>query len=156
MTNPIVRSAVVTGTVASITALAALTLLAKFERKGALQPVNATSHWLHGAQAAQRTTADVPHTLVGYATHHGSGVFWALPFQAWLARRPPRSGSELLRDATVMSAIAAAVDYGVVPRRLTPGWELVLSKTSLLAAYAALALGFFAGARLAEAVERRV
>jgi hypothetical protein len=28
---------------------------------------------------------------------------------------------QLLRDATVMSAIAAGVDYGITPKRLTPG-----------------------------------
>jgi hypothetical protein len=52
----------------------------------------------------------------------------------------------MLRDATVMAAIAAAVDYGMVPKRLTPGWETVLSKRSIVAAYGVLALGLAAGA----------
>jgi hypothetical protein len=150
MTSSIIRSALVTGTVASVVCAGALALLAKTEKKSALQPVNATSHWLNGAQAADRNSADAAHTLVGYATHHASAVFWALPFQAWLNIRPPRSTLELVRDATIMSGIAAAVDYRVVPRRFTPGWELALSKASLFAAYAALAIGLFAGARIAE------
>src|SRR3954467_15280187 len=135
MRSPILRSAFVTGTIASVVSSAALALLAKMERKSALQPVNATSHWLKGAEAASRNTADAAHTLVGYTTHHASTVFWALPFQAWLAIRQRPSAQQLLRDAAVMSAIAAVVDYGVVSRRLTPGWELVLSKTSLVVAY---------------------
>jgi hypothetical protein len=49
-----------------------------------------------------------------------------------------------------MSAIAAVVDYGVAPKRLTPGWELVLNKRSIVAAYGALALGLAAGALLTQ------
>src|SRR4051812_25952820 len=146
----LLQSALITGTVASVVSTAVLAFLARREGKSALQPVNATAHWLKGPQAANRQTADAAHTLLGYTTHHASAVFWALPFQAWLAIRSRPSAPELLRDAAVMSAIAATVDYGVVSKRFTPGWELVLSKTSLVAAYGALALGLFAGARIAE------
>jgi hypothetical protein len=50
-----------------------------------------------------------------------------------------------------MSAIAAAIDYGATPKRLTPGWELVLSKRSMAATYGAMALGLAAGALVARA-----
>jgi hypothetical protein len=50
----------------------------------------------------------------------------------------------------VVAAIAAAVDYGLVPKRLTPGWESVLSKRSILATYGVLALGLAAGAMLTQ------
>jgi hypothetical protein len=155
MSSPILQSALVTGTVASVVSSAALALLAKIENKSALQPVNATSHWLKGDEAAHHQTADAAHTLVGYTTHHASTVFWAVPFQAWLSIRPKASTLELLRDAIAMSGIAAAIDYGVTPKRFTPGWELVLSKTSMFAAYGALAIGLFAGARLAEGLLHR-
>jgi hypothetical protein len=145
----ILASALVTGTAASLVSAGALALLARAEGKGALQPTNATSHWLHGDSAAIHREADVRHTLVGYGTHHASAIFWALPFQMWLASRRPRTPVGLLRDACVMSAIAAAVDYGVTPRRLTPGWELVISKRSMVAAFGAMALGLTAGALLA-------
>jgi hypothetical protein len=126
-------------------------LLAWAEGKSAVQPTNATSHWLHGDRAASHREPDVAHTLVGYATHHASTLFWAVPFEAWLAARPPRTTAELLRDACAMSAIAAAIDYGVTPKRLTPGWELVLSKRSMATTYGAMALGLAAGALLARA-----
>lgn len=144
-------SALVTGTVASVVSAAVLALLARTEGKGVLQPTNATSHWLHGANAAAHREFDAAHTLVGYTTHHASAVFWAVPFEAWLPARPPRSPGKLLRDACAMSAIAAAVDYGLTPKRFTPGWELVLSRRSLVATYGALALGLAAGAMLARA-----
>jgi hypothetical protein len=144
-------SALITGTIASIASTAALALLAGTEGKSVVQPTNATSHWLHGGSAASHREPDAAHTLVGYATHHASTLFWAVPFEAWLAFRPPRNTAELLRDACAMSAIAAAVDYGATPRRMTPGWELVLSKRSIAATYGAMALGLAAGAFLARA-----
>jgi hypothetical protein len=144
-------SALVTGTAASIVSTAALALLARAEGKGAFQLTNATSHWLHGDSAASYPGADAAHTLVGYATHHASTLFWAVPFEAWLAVRPPRTTAGLLRDACAMSAIAAAIDYGVTPKRLTPGWELVLSKRSMAATFGAMALGLAAGTLVARA-----
>ena len=148
--SEILLSAAITGTVASLTTTAALAALAKAEGKGALQPTNSTSHWLHGEEAGHVDRADAAHTLVGYGTHHASAFFWALPFEAWLAMRPPRSTSELLSDAAVMAGIAAAVDYGLVPKRLTPGWEEVLSKRSVAVTFAAMALGLAAGAAISD------
>ena len=84
-------SALVTGTVASLVSTAALALLARAEGKGTFQPTNATSHWLHGDGAALHREPNAAHTLVGYATHHASTLFWAVPFEAWLAARPPRT-----------------------------------------------------------------
>lgn len=139
----------VTGTVAGLASAAMLALLARAAGKGTLQPINATSHWLHGRKAASRGQLDAAHTLVGFATHCASAVFWALPFQFWQTRRRSRSLGALLGGACITSAVAAAVDYGVTPKRFTPGWELVLGKRSLVVTYAALALGLAAGARLA-------
>jgi hypothetical protein len=47
-----------------------------------------------------------------------------------------------------MSTIAALVDYGITPKRFTPGWEEMLSKRSMGLTYAAMALGLTAGAML--------
>ena len=139
-------ASLVTGTIASVVSTAALAALAKAEDKSAAQPLNATSHWLHGDGAAAVTDVDAEHTGVGYATHHASAVFWAVPFEAWQHYRPAQSNGELIRDAVVMSTLAAVVDYGLTPRRLTPGWELVLRKPSMIGAFAALAAGLAAGA----------
>lgn len=145
-------SAAISGTAASIAAALALALAAKSERRGALQPINATSHWLHGTAAARHSEADISHTLVGYGTHHASSLFWALPFQAWVESRPTGSLTRLMCKAAAVSAIAAAVDYGITPKRLTPGWELVLSKRSIGAVYGAMAIGLALGAILARNV----
>jgi hypothetical protein len=150
----IATSALVTGTVASLISTATLAVLARCEGKSAAQPTNATSHWLHGDEAGGRALADMAHTGVGYATHHASAVFWALPFELWLAKSPPKSAQDLVTRAAVMSAVAAAIDYGITPRRLTPGWELTLSKPSMAGAFASLALGLAAGALVSRELRR--
>jgi hypothetical protein len=124
----------------------ALAAAAKIEGKGALQPINATSHWLNGDAAAEVELPTARHTLVGFATHVLSAIFWAAPFEAWLALNPPRTPGALLRDAAAMAGIAAVVDYGATPKRFTPGWELVLSKGSMLAAYLGFTIGLAGGA----------
>ena len=139
------RFALLSGTIASAASTAALALLARAEGKGALQPVNSTSHWRNGERAASFKEADLAHTAVGYATHHAATVFWAVFFEWWLGARRP-AALPLVRDALAMSAVAAAVDYGATPKRFTPGWEFVLSKRSMAGAYAAMALGLAAGA----------
>ena len=138
-------AAFVSGSVTSLVSTAGLALLAEAEGKAPLQPLNATSHWLNGDIAATLRNADARHTVVGYATHHASCLFWAVPFAAWQATRPAPIGGKLMCDAVLMAAVAAAVDYGATPKRFTPGWELVLSKTGMVAAYGVLALGFVAG-----------
>lgn len=153
-TAPAAR-ALVTGAVAGLAAAAALSLLARAEGKGALQPINATSHWLHGSKAARCDELDARHTLIGFATHCASAVFWALPFEFWRARRRSSANGTLLRDAGLTSAVAAAIDYGATPKRFTPGWELVLSKRSLVVAYGALALGLASGTKLAQVLVGR-
>lgn len=139
-------SAVVTGTIATLVSTAALAALAKTEGKGAFQPTNATSHWLNDDEAAEVDLPTVEHTGVGFLTHHASAIFWAAPFEAWLAINPPRTYWTLLRDAFAMSGVAAIVDYGLTPKQLTPGWELVLSKKSMVATYVVFAFGLAAGA----------
>jgi len=140
------QRASVSGTVASVAITLALAVLARREGKRAVQPMNATSHWLHGKRAARVRKADAAHTLVGYLTHHASAVFWAYLFERWLGRR--RGILAVLPRAAATSGIAAAVDYGLVPRRLTPGWEHVVSTRSLKTAYVVMGVALAAGVLL--------
>ncbi|WP_245364293.1 hypothetical protein [Sinorhizobium americanum] len=139
-------AAVASGTIASLTTTAVLSLLARLEGRSIFQPANATSHWLHGEKAGHVRVADTKHTLVGYCTHHLSAIFWALPFEAWLSADRSGKATFTLRKAAITAAFAYLVDYHLVPKRLTPGWETVLSKRSIGLTYVALALGLAAGA----------
>ncbi len=130
---------------ATATSSVALAAAARWEGRGALQPVNATSHWLNGDAAGEVVAADLRHTGVGFATHAAATFFWATLFEAWVGRRA-RSPVRLATEAAAMSAVAAAVDYLATPERFTPGWEFVLSKRGMALAYAAMAAGLAAGA----------
>ncbi len=141
-------AALAAGSVAALLSGVALALAAEAEGKAPLRPLNATSHWLNGDFAGLYAGADGRRTGVGAATHHAACLFWALPFLAWQRARPAETSGALLRDAALMSALAAAVDYGATPKRFTPGWELVLSKAGMVGAYAGLAVGLAAGAAL--------
>jgi hypothetical protein len=138
---------IISGSIATAVTTVALGLLARAEGIGAFQPTNSTSHWLHGDSAGTVKKVDIAHSAVGYTTHHASAVFWAFPFEWRLAQSPQEpTTARLARDASIMAAIAAFVDYGLVPKRLTPGWETVLSKRSIAATYVALAAGLTVGA----------
>ena len=146
----ILRSAFVSGSWASFGSATALAVAARAEGKVAVQPINATSHWLNGEAAGSHEGLDGAHTVVGFLTNHAASIFWAVVFEAWRARRPPAGPLPMLRDALILSAVAAAVDYGPTPKRFTPGWEFVLSKKGMAAAYAGLAVGLAAGALLTQ------
>lgn len=149
----IVSRALSSGTIAALLSAATLAVLGRQHGKGAAQPINATSHWLHGNSAASQRRPDLRHTVVGFATHHASAVFWALLFEA--LRGPRRAGASrsrsTVRAAAATAAIASAVDYGLMPRRWTPGWELVLPASAVAAALLALGAGLAIGGSIDDA-----
>lgn len=151
------RSAAVRLLAETVSATAAsalvLALVARLEGRGALQPLNATSHWLNGEGAAERTACTWRATGVGLATHLAATGFWALVYEAWLSRGD-RSVPDVIGKAAAMAGVAAAVDYRATPKRFTPGWEFVLSPGAMAAAYVALGAGLAAGARTGGAGRR--
>ena len=102
----------------------------------ATSPLNATSHIVWGREAAHHDSASFKYTATGLALHYGSAVFWALMYEML-------PGPAALRAAAT-TGLAYVTDYHVVPKRLTPGFELRLSKPSLAAIYIALAVGLCA------------
>lgn len=138
------------GAGAAVGAVAAIMTLAKAEGKPVLAPVNASSHWLWGDKAGQQTQADLEHTGLGGATNIAAGLMWGGLLGAHLQRtRPGPVG--MVRDGAVLGAIAGLLDYGLLPRRLSPGWELVLSGRSVVLAMAGMATGAVIGGFAARA-----
>ena len=134
----VLRRAAVSGTVAAVMSGLTVALLARRRTGHLASGPNATSHVLWGESAGRCHEADLRHTGVGAAIHHASGVFWAAGFEWLLAtRRRPHP----VVAATAVTAVAYVVDYHLVPKRLTPGFELHLSGREMLGVYAALAAG---------------
>jgi len=133
--------ALCSGTLASLLSTLALGAACRLRGASFASGSNATSQWLWGRSAWRRQRVDVRHTVVGYAIHHASSVFWATAFEAWQLLRPPPARGMTLRRAVTVAAVAGVVDYTLVPKRLTPGFEAHLRPTTIPLVYAAFALG---------------
>ena len=133
-------NAVVSGSIACAVVLAAVAALGPRTRR-AVAPINAISHVLWGASAAHATRPDLRHTVPAVAINEGAGIFWAALYERAFGRlaEEGRFARALLGGAGI-AALAYVVDYHLVPKRLTPGWEYHLRGPSLAAVYGALAL----------------
>ena len=127
------RGVLVSGTVAGTAAAIAVSLAGRREAGALAAPLNATSHIVWGNEAAQRDEWSAKYTGIGAALHYASAVFWAALYELLPGPAPAR--------ALATAATAYIVDYHVVPRRLTPGWEKRISGRALAATYGALAVG---------------
>lgn len=136
------------GLCAGLAALAALAVAAGRRNRSPWRPINATSHWIHGPRSGSVSRPDLAHTGTGFTTHMLASFWWALPFSAMIGRSARPSPSRVVAAAAGTTALAALVDYGLVPKRLTPGWELALPKSDLMMAYVAMGLGLVLGTYL--------
>jgi hypothetical protein len=140
------RRAMLPGAVSAVSSAATAAWRARKEGASAWVPLNDVTHTIWPDEAQRASNLSVRHTLFGFAIHTAASIFWAAGYDVL---RAPRERPAPRRDAATAAAIAATawcVDYHVVPKRLTPGFEAHLSKRSLAWVYGALALGLFAGA----------
>lgn len=136
------RDGLVSGTVASIVSTISLAIFGKAELDESAAPVNAPSQWIWGRHAPYENRFSLRYTVVGYAIHHAASVFWAILHEKFRPRLSPASrATTVMAPAIATSAAAYAVDFYVIPKRLTPGFEHRLSKRSLLMVYGTFALG---------------
>jgi len=140
--------AVAIGSIASLAVHGVLAIFGRSAGRSAFAPVNATSHIVYGPAAGAVDEADLPHTGVGAAINHGASIFWAVPLAWWLATRRETSTADIVLGAAATGIAAGVVDYGVVPRRLSPGWHLALPARSVAGTFGALAVGLALGALL--------
>ena len=149
------REGAVAGTVATLLSTALLAVIGRRENRSAVAPVNAVSHWLWGDESLHADGADLRHTLTGFLTHHLAAVFWASLYSLLHGHREEaKTPVQAVAGGIATSAVAYAVDYHVVPKRLTPGWEHRMAPRPLAATYGSLAVGFALGALLLGALDR--
>jgi hypothetical protein len=141
LTKTTLARALVSGTVAA----AAITIVASLASRRATgsypAAINATSHALWPDSAARQDGYSWKYTGTGFLTNYGASIFWALVYEALAPRRRAADRREAALRGLGVSALAYVTDYYVVPRRLTPGFELRLPRRALAPIYAALALG---------------
>ncbi|HVE52190.1 MAG TPA: hypothetical protein VNB23_02275 [Ramlibacter sp.] len=142
------REGAVSGTLAGLLSAAVLLASGRRENGSAVAPVNAESHWLWGDESLRVDRATVRHTLAGFVTHQLSTVLWATLYALVRGRRKPVDLPGALLGGIATSAAAAAIDYTLVPKRFTPGFENRLSTGSMVAVFGAIAAGVALGSLL--------
>jgi len=143
------REGLVSGTLAGLLSAVVLAVTGKRETGSAVAAVNAESHWLWGDESLQEDRPTLRHTLTGFVTHQLSTVFWATLYALVRGeRKAVHRVPEALIGGIATSVAAAAIDYTLVPKRVTPGFEHRLSKTSMVGVFAAIAAGIAIGALL--------
>ncbi|MGN6519599.1 MAG: hypothetical protein ACTHK2_09280 [Dokdonella sp.] len=140
------------GSIASLASTAVVVWASRRHTGYAAAGTNAASQGVFGENARRRRRASVLHTAIGYAIHHASSLLWTRAYCSDFARRwIPSRGA---RAATV-ALLAALVDYGVVPRRFTPGFEAHLPRRAIAVVYAAFGAGLWLSARVHDPGRRR-
>jgi hypothetical protein len=141
------REGVVAGTVAGVLSSIVLAALGRRQAGSAEAPINAASHWLWGDESLSEDGRTWRHTLTGFLTQHAASIMWATLYSRVYGHKPEaKQVPQALAGGVATSAVAYLVDYKVVPRRLTPGYEHRLNGLGMLAVYVTLAAGFALGA----------
>jgi hypothetical protein len=146
------RAALLSGSAASLLSSLALAWRGRREVHDAAAPLNGPSQWVWGTQAPYARGFSVRHTVVGYAIHHVASIFWALAYER--CRPKAARPASAVAAAVAIAATASFVDYRLTPKRLEPGFDKRLSRSSLVLVYAAFAAGL-AAATLAGLSRRR-
>lgn len=140
--------ALVSGSIASALSAAYLVWAGR-RRSEPAAPVNAISHWFFGDRALRRDGPSLRYTLTGYLAHHGASLFWAiLHAKSWAAKQEHKEPLPAAAGALAAAGIACLVDYQLVPKRLTPGFEHRLGKPELANVYLCFAAGLLVGTLL--------
>jgi hypothetical protein len=134
-----------TGFLAGLTTTVAAATCGAMEGQTPVAPLNAVSHILYGDRAALEEGASAQFTLPGMALNAAAVGSWAAVYEAAFGETADKDPFFGLVGGVAVSALAYITDYYVVPRRLTPGFELRLSNKSLFGIYASLALSLGLG-----------
>lgn len=135
------RDGAVSGAIAGAATAAVASLCGARDSGSAIAPINATSHVVHGREAADATHIDLKHTGIGFPVHVGSAMLWATLYERAFGSAADRGNlGQALAGGYAVAALAYLTDYHAVPKRLTPGWEERVSGGSLALIYTALAL----------------
>ncbi len=130
------------GATASLLSAAVLAVASKRETGSPFACLNATSHWIWGDGAACHQEASLRYTGAGYLIHHAASCFWGVLYECALGeqvdRLPPAAK---VGAGMAAAAFACLVDYRMVPHRLSPGFELRLSRPAITAGYVAFGFG---------------
>ena len=133
------------GSAASVLSTIAVSIFSRRHCGAVAAGTNAASQWFWYPRARHVGRPSSVYTLAGYAIHHASSLLWGTVYEATQPQQAPVSGR--IARAAGVSALAYLVDYHVVPRRLSPGFEHRIGAAGMWAAYAAFGVGLLLATR---------
>lgn len=160
-TQAVMRRSLISGTIAGLGAMATAAAAGQRETGSWAAPFNGTSHILWGdEEAASVKQPTARHTLPGILLTHASAVFWAAFYEQFFGRKQLAESPNVplwkpLLGGVAIASLAYVNDYHLMPKRLTPGYELHVSGKSLAAIFGALALGLAASDLIASLRQSR-
>ncbi len=135
----LLADACVTGALAAAVTFAIPALRRAARGRSVAAPVNAESHVLWGDEAAAHDAISVRYTGVGAATHLGACLFWSGVYEAAMGDPCRSTDAADWRGAAGTALGAYVLDYHLLPRRFTPGFEKRYSTRDMIAFFAAFA-----------------
>ena len=145
----LIRAFIMAGTAAAALTLIVLCAFSAAEGLAWWMPLNATSHVIHGARAANIVTTDWVHTGSGTFFNIASCYFWAViaVLLFYVFRRILHLEAVAASWIAGLGAAVTAgfVDYGLIPEKFTPGWELVLNWQAVMGSLLAMGVGLSLG-----------
>lgn len=105
-------------------------------RGAPLQPLNTIAHVLLGSRAFYVREAHPLVTPLGLGVHVLSLILWGVLFSVAVGRR---RGAWLWAGAVLFAVAVAAVDFLLLPARLSPGFETVITRGEIIVVYALMA-----------------
>lgn len=137
-TRSLLADTLLTGAVAAIATFAVPGLLRAARGESVAASLNAESHVLWGDSAAEHDDLSVRYTGVGAATHLGACLFWSGLYEAAMGDVSATRPADDYAGAAATAASAYLIDYHLIPKRFTPGFEMRYSAGDMAAFFATL------------------
>ncbi|MBJ6977864.1 MULTISPECIES: hypothetical protein [unclassified Luteimonas] len=135
------RRMLASGSLASLLSTVAVSVFSRRRSGHAAAGTNAASQWFWYPRARHVDEPSLRYTVAGYGVHHASSLLWGGVYESLQPRRAGPRGRALRAAAVALGAYV--VDYHVVSRRLSPGFEHRIGPAGMLAAYGMFGLGLF-------------
>ncbi len=136
MLKRILIAGIKTGVALAGATTAAVMLAGMYETGSPWSPINAIAHIVDGDEVSQPAEFSPRESCIGLGVNAGAMLGWGILYEAGLAACRKRSNPAA---AATASALAALIDYKMVPPRLSPGIEKTLSPKAVTFAYVVLA-----------------
>jgi hypothetical protein len=143
-----IRKTSLSGTVSGLLMAAVIATASRARTGRGSMGINAVSHIIWGPTAGKQPHLSLRHTLPGFLLNQVACLFWALCYETTLRSQRPSVPARRILHALALSGLAYLVDYHVVPKRFTPGFEWVFTRAWFPGLYAGLAGSLWAGGQV--------